>query len=184
MIPDPTPEDTLTFPVVADTETMQPVPETEVLPALPEPSFAGASLTGQPEPRPFPLFPIGDALISSVPGFDTEPCGHCRAVFGSATPAVLTAVRPLMELRSLAYDEGWGYDRSLIWTCPDCKQAAAERVTAPDRAEAEAVADAEHEHRAILAAFDRRAAAAMEARGWEFTCRWSYTEAAAPGWAA
>lgn len=164
-------------------------PEPETLDSLPLAGEETVTMHVVPEPepaaaRPFPRYPIGDYLISSMPGFDIPPCGHCGTVFQDATPEVLTAVRPLMEMRSLAYDAGWRYDFSLIWSCLPCLTEGLERDAAENRAEAEAAAAAEHEHRAILAAFDRRAGAAMEARGGEYTCRWSYEEAAPAAWAA
>ena len=106
------PEDTLAMPVVAET-----------LPALP----AVTETAPEPEPeRPWHHYPIGDWLISSLPGFDTLPCGHCGAVFGGATPGVLTEVRVLGRLRHLAYEAGWEYDLGLMWTCPQCRQDAAQ----------------------------------------------------------
>lgn len=111
----PEPETTLTMPVVpedaADTETLASLPAEPV-----------AVITTAQWPR----YPIGDALISSLPGFDIPPCGHCQAVFDGAGPEVLTVVRPLGTLRHLAYKAGWQYDLSLIWTCPQCEQGEAQ----------------------------------------------------------
>jgi hypothetical protein len=179
-----TPDTTEAFPRDGMTAPLQAVPdETAVMPVIPE------TLPALPEPVTFAAFPwnpIGDALISSLPGFDSLPCGHCGAAFGGATADVLTEARVLGTLRYLAYEAGWQYDLSLIWTCPGCYGTGDDRAAAEARTEAEAVADAEHVHRSILAGFDHRASAAMEARGWEFTCRWSF-ESAAPvpaRWAA
>ncbi len=156
------PEQTLTMPVVpeADTETMEALPEpvTEPVPSqAPEPVTVTYSA--------FPWFPIGDALISSVPGFDTMPCGHCKAVFTGAVPDVLTETRPLEILRHLAYEAGWRYDLSLIWTCPEC-QAAALAV----RAEGNALL-AGGSYPSILREFDIEARTTMTAGGrhpWDY----------------
>ena len=113
------------------------------------------------------------------------PCGHCKAVFGGATPDVLTETRPLEVLRHLAYEAGWRYDLGLIWTCPACRT---DPLAVFDRAAAKADASAEHEHGSILAWTDGKFEDAMNARGGQFTCRWSYderaNEAAAEGQAA
>jgi rubredoxin len=182
-----TPDTTLPFEGTSETGLMR--TGTTPLPAVTEDTVTMHVVPAPAEDvtpeRPFPRYPIGDALISSLPGFDILPCGHCGAVFDSATPAVLTAVRPLMEMRSLAYDAGWGYDLSLIWTCPACRE---DPLAAYDRAAARADASAEHEHGSILAWTDGKFEDAMNARGAQFTCRWSYDEradeAAAEGQAA
>ena len=164
----PEPDSTLTFPVPGDTEVL-PVPETETLEALPaQATFAGTSDAGIMEPeRPFPFIAIGDALISSVPGFDTLPCGHCGTVFDGATPDVLTVTRPLGVLRHLAYEAGWEYDLSLIWTCPECQAAAL-----ASRAEGDALL-AGGTYPSILREFDIEARATMTAGG---RYPWDYDE--------
>ena len=149
------PEDTLTFPVVAED-----TPVTETLEALP----AVTGTAPAPE-RPWHLYPIGDWLISSLPGFDTLPCGHCGAVFGGATPGVLTEVRVLGRLRHLAYEAGWEYDLGLMWTCPQCRQDAAQAA-----AEA-AVLLAGGSYPDILRDYDLAARATMTASGrysWDY----------------
>lgn len=183
-----------------DPETVAcPVPdETAVMPVVPEPAdtrpFAGASLAGLPdpdasvtlipapvpvpEPRPFPWMPIGDHLISSLPGFDTLPCGHCGAMFTDAPPDVLTRVRPLGVLRHYAYEAGWQYDETLTWTCPDCAGEAAGAAAARDRAWAEAARGPGYPD--VLAEFDRKAKATLARIEGEFDPSfWRYEEQSA-----
>jgi hypothetical protein len=128
-------------------------------------TFQGTSVAGQPDPapRPFPYIPIGDALISSLPGFDIPPCGHCGEVFTDATPDVLAAVRPLLELRHLAYQAGWGYDLGLTWTCPECAGAMAQAAAEAD------VLLAGGSYPDILREFDIAARATMTNRhSWDY----------------
>lgn len=195
----PDPETTLALPVTEETLTLPVVPE----PADTRP-FAGASLAGlpdpdasvtlipagdavlmraAPEPRPFPWMPIGDHLISSLPGFDSLPCGHCGAVFADAPPDVLTRVRPLGVLRHYAYEAGWQYDETLTWTCPECAAAAADAATEWDRAWAEAARGPGYPD--VLAEFDRKAKATLARIEGEFdpSC-WRYEEPATGAWAA
>jgi len=148
----------------------QPEPEvTLALPAVPEPVPAQ-----DPEPEPvtfarWPHYPIGDALISSVPGFEDLPCGHCKAVFTDATPAVLNSVRPLMELRYLARQAGWNYDLSLTWTCPACHQAEEDRAVRWDSVQTTPGVTLED----ILHGHDMNARATMTAGG---RYPWDYDE--------
>ncbi|HEV2452393.1 MAG TPA: hypothetical protein VGS62_10770 [Streptosporangiaceae bacterium] len=167
----------------ADTEALPVTEDTAVMPVVPEPAdtipFLGANNIGLAEPRPFPYIAIGDHLISSMPGFDTLPCGHCGAVFDGAPPDVLTRVRPLGVLRHLAYEAGWQYDLWLAWCCPRCQESADERAAEADRKWAEAarivgVSD-------VLGEFDRKAKATLAKVDGEFNpSRWRYVADAPP----
>ena len=99
------PEDTLTFPVIA--EALEPL---HAVPAMPE--------------QPFPLFPIGDGLIASLPGFDILPCGRCGTRFAGAPEAILRRARILSYLVILAGEAGWGADPDYGWCCPACVAAS------------------------------------------------------------
>jgi rubredoxin len=176
-----TPDTTLPFEGTSETGLMR--TGTMPLPAVTEDTVTMHVVPAPAEDvtpeRPFPRYPIGDALISSLPGFDSLPCAHCGAVFDGATADVLTEARVLGTLRYLAYEAGWQYDLSLKWTCPACRE---DPLAAFDRAAARADASAEHEHGSILAWTDGKFEDAMNARGAQFTCRWSFPEPEDDGW--
>lgn len=156
-----------------------------------------------PAPVTWPTF--GDMLAAKMLGFDSKPalailpCGHCGTAFTvpDAGPPLRwfgsgpvdgpwtewESARPLYQARWHAHAAGWGRDESDIWTCPGCRQARQDWRAAAKRALALDAAAAAREHRSILAHADSRFGDAMDARGGEFTCRWSYEEPAAPAWA-
>jgi len=147
--------------VTEDTVTMHVVPE--------------AVQEAAAEKRPFPDFPVGDALISSLPGFDIPPCGHCGTAFADAPPDVLTRTRVLGVLRHHAYEAGWDYDRYGKWTCPGCRLADAERAARWDSLQTQpgvTLEDIFHEHeitvRSIMTASGRYA---WDYDDWRYTWR-------------
>lgn len=157
----PEPETTLTMPVVPDedTETLQAV--TEPAPD-PEPEAIATVTFAQ-----WHHYPIGDALMQEMHGYDILPCGRCKTAFKDFPSDSLDRSRILDYLVTLAAGAGWQADADYVWCCPACVAELNQPAAEWDDGHIEAM----RQHQRILSEHDSKARATMTAGGrysWDY----------------